>query len=73
MLNLPQMNRFRPIEIPAGQELGDLGPPVADGLVEVVDEPVLLGAPRTLADLRVEVVVPSVTDRENLGCVVCIT
>lgn len=39
--------------------LGDLGPPVAEGLVGQEEQPLLVVAPVLLLDVGVEVVVPS--------------
>ena len=43
----------------AGQVLGDLGPPVAELLVQLVDELVLALRPRRLLDVGVQVVMPT--------------
>ena len=49
----------------AGQVLGDLGPPVAKLLVQLVDELVLALRPRRLLDVGVQVVMP--TDGRQTG------
>lgn len=47
--------------LPPREELGDLCPAVAQPFVGLVDDSVLLLSPRRLLDLRVEVIVPSLT------------
>ena len=43
----------------AGQQLGDLGPSVAEELVRLEDRLILIGSPCLLANRRVEMVVPA--------------
>lgn len=56
----PTMLEFPPDRgSPAREQLGDFGPAVAQLLVRLVDNAVLLLGPRRLLHLRVEVVVPA--------------
>lgn len=47
--------------LPSRKELGDLCPAVAEPFVGLVDDSVFFLSPRRLLDLRVEVIVPSLT------------
>ena len=47
------------MHIPAGQQLGDLGPAVPQQRAGLVDDEVLLFGPGALLDLGVQVVVPA--------------
>ena len=46
---------------PAGQVLGDLRPPVPQTLVGEEQQPLLLVAPLLLLDIRIQMVVPSLS------------
>lgn len=54
-------------DAPAGQQLGDLGPLVAEPRLRVLDDAFLLGRPRVLLDGRVQVIEPSTGANKEPG------